>query len=227
MFDFIGAAVSAVGSAIGGACSAIGGAIGSTIIGLDKIISVVEMKTENIIETVCKIVVAIGEALGLIDKTEKVEELGAKATQVDTKKPEDFETSEEYIKYLREEVELDKDRLDKMSKEEKHACQLAGTAIIVKGVEEKTGTKMSPEFLVDIAKIDLNHRELSSYIDAFKANGVNDMKVMTDYLSGKCEVNKVDTAAKAVVEGIMSLNPDMSKKEVDDKLGQMMQKINS
>lgn len=213
-----------LGSIVSGVCSVIGSAIGGTIGSLTgkigELLTVV-LDPYKVIEIACKIIKTIAESLGLIEKEEMVEEIGAKASQPNTKRSDEFENTEEYIKYLREDVEIDKKRYEGLSKEEKLACKVAGTVIVVKGVEEKTGMKLPPEFLVDMTKLNLKHDELNTYIQSFKTHGISDMKVMTDYLSGKCEYNKVDTASRAIVNGLMSLNPQMSLEDVQDKLVEM------
>lgn len=213
----LGSMVSCVCSTIG---NAIGGTIGSLTGKMGELLTVV-LDPYKVIEIACKIIKSVAESLGLIEKEENVEELGVKATQPNTKRSDEFESTEEYIKYLREEVELDKKRYEGLSKEEKLACKVAGTAIVVKGVEEKSGMKLPPEFLVDITKINLKHDELGAYIESFKMNGISDMKVMTDYLSGKGEYSKADVASKAIVNGLLALNPQMSIEEVQDKLVEM------
>lgn len=216
--------INIAGGAIGAVCSTIGGAIGGAVGSFASVIGGLfpEIALGKLfIDLIGAIVNGIAEILGIGNKEEKLDELGAKATQPDTKKSEEFSSTEEYIKYLREEVKLDQERFDKMSPEEKLANQLAGTAIITKGIEEKTGTKIPAEFLVNSAKLKLSYEETKAYIDAFKSNGINDMGIMTNYLSGKGDGLSNDISKKSISEAMQTINPEMSKESIEEKIFEM------
>lgn len=226
-FSAIGAGISAIGTAI----STIGSAVlkvGATITSCAADIGKLAMDTLfpfKILDTISTIVSMIAHFLGLTDENENFEEMGAKATQDGVKSPEKFDSIEQYIKYLKEDVELDEARFNAMSKDEKLGAHLIGVATTVQGVEEKSGVELSPKFLVEFSKMKLENNELKDYIKAFKDNGINDMEVMTDYLTGKAEGSKADSADKAISEAISAINPGISEKEIDEKIGSMINDI--
>ena len=86
----------------------------------------------SIIETivkVAKVVVDVAQTFGLLNPDEDALTLGAKVKQEGTRGRMDGESMEDYFNYLREEDELDKDKLDNMTDEEKVACEVVGTAM--------------------------------------------------------------------------------------------------
>ena len=78
-------------------------------------------KLPSIIETivkVAKVVVDVALAFGLLNPDEDALTLGAKVKQEGTRGRMDGESMEDYFNYLREEVELDKEKLDNMTDEQ-------------------------------------------------------------------------------------------------------------
>ena len=97
------------------------------------------------IEVISAIVSVVAEILGLKDEEETPEELGMKA-EIAEKKPEDFESVDQYIEYLREEVSIDKKELEELSDEDRVKYLAIGTAITIKGIEEKYKMDMPVDF---------------------------------------------------------------------------------
>ena len=83
----------------------------------------------------------IGVALGVIEDDEDIDELGAKAMEAD-KKPEDFEYVSDYIQYLKDEVQLDREKSEKADDKTKAARKAVGATIVAKGIEEKKDTNI-------------------------------------------------------------------------------------
>lgn len=221
MIGAIGAFVSAVSGALSAASSAIGGAIGGLMTKIPTVMGPIlgpVLDPIKIIEAIAKMVSFIGEAFGLTKSEEKVEELGAKAVQPGVSKSEEFESTEAYIKYLREEVAFDEARFNSLSQEEKLACKLAGTSIIVKGVEEKTGVVIPPEALVTSAKMEMKGEDFKAVVDAFKETGLESLKDFVDYLVGKIDMNKIVQVASAITKAIASQNPSMPPEIVQEKI---------
>lgn len=211
---------SAICSGLSKAASTIGGFVSGSLESLSKIIAKIpEIDIiEKTIEVIGNIVKGISETLGLIDKEDTPEELGAKAFQAE-EKPEDFDSVEKYIEYLKNEVELDKEKFDNMSKEEKLTCSAVGSTVLAKGISEKKGIEVSTEFLVDVAKLDLKAKEVESYIDNFKANNLE--LNLGDYLKGNLSASENIKIRPVVIDTIKELNPNLSDKEVKEKLGDM------
>lgn len=231
----VGAVVGAIGSAVGamlsGAsaiCGALGGVVGAlgstfctslaagiTALGVGDVIAV--------IMAVAKVVSWIAEKLGLTTEDEQPEELGVKAEQAD-KKPEDFDSIEEYIKYLREEVEIDKEKMEKLSQEERAKYAAVGSAILVQGIEEKYKMQLPAEFWCTVVDRKMDEEQIKCLIDTFKEKGVTDMKDLDDYLNNR----KIESGtprseiSDTIIEAIKKQNPGISQEDIDAAFDKMM-----
>ena len=73
---------------------------------LDKILKILSKITPELIKDVTELISSVAELLGLKDEDDSSEELGLKSEIAD-KRLEDFDSREEYINYLKDDVELD------------------------------------------------------------------------------------------------------------------------
>ncbi len=216
---------SAIGSAISSVCSSLGGALGGVAalasalipgVGLPEILLAVNV--------ICSIVSAVAEALGL-KKDEKMEEFGMAAENADLK-PEDFDSTEEYIEYLRDEVKkLDKEEVENLSNEDRAKYQAVGAAITIKGIEEKYGMSMPAEFWNTAKDMELKGEEVKTYMDTFKKNGIEDMGDMAAYLKGEETKSDAHAVSDSMMEALSEMYPDLSREELDDKLTEMENKV--
>ncbi|MEG2869439.1 MAG: hypothetical protein RR894_17040, partial [Terrisporobacter sp.] len=92
---------------IGTAISTVGAAV---VVGAKALIPALKTvgAVIDIVCKVCSIVLEIAHKLGLVEQDEKIEEIGAKTLQEDTRGRLDGESASEYMEYLRNEVELDR-----------------------------------------------------------------------------------------------------------------------
>lgn len=234
---FLGAVAGAIGSAVGtvlsGAsaiCSALGGvvgALGSTFctslaagitalgVGIGDVLTVIMV--------VAKVISWIAEKLGLTTEEEQPEDLGMKAEQAD-KKPEDFDSIEEYIKYLREEVEIDKEKMEKLSQEERAKYAAVGSAILVQGIEEKYKMQLPAEFWCTVVDRKMDGEQIKCLIETFKENGMTDMKDLDDYLNNR----KIESGtprseiSDTIIEAIKKQNPGISQEDINAAFDKMM-----
>lgn len=230
-------AVSVVGSAIAGALSAAGTFIAGTIAKIGPVISKVAETFMSVVaqipkidlETVNKVFDVAGgflhsccEVLG-IKSEEDPSILGAKANQSDKSLEEfDYDTAA-YIRYLKEEIELDKDKYDKMSTEEKIGCKAIGLALETKAIEDKLEIDLSPECVTMLAKIQigkdivLSANNLIEIAKTLKDAGITDMDEVKEYFEGKGDSDRVTTGEKlkeavAQLEGVS--NPDQMIEDI-------------
>lgn len=228
----IGGALSSVGSAIcsgiSSVCSGIGGALFSGAGGIAALAcSIIRPLTTVIeiggaIDVLIAIVSAIAEALGLKDKDETSEELGMKAETAD-KKPEDFDSIEAYIEYLRNDVQIDKEKLENLSKEDKVKYAAIGTAITIKGIEEKYGIEAPGDFWKTAADLKLSGEETKQYIETFKQNGITNMKDMSDYIKGVAPESgtKPSVVSDSIMAALKQNYPELSEEELVDKFNSL------
>jgi len=208
---------SSVGSAISSACSAVSNAVSSIGKGLSKMAGGLLNLNPTIVNIVIAVVQIIAQLLGVTKEDELPEELGDKALRAD-KKPEDFDTTEEYIEYLREEVDFDKEEFDKLSDEEKLARSAIGTAISMKGINEKKDMDISLTTWATMAKLYdkdlLNKDNLDDFLDEFKENQTE----LNGYVNKEIKGAKGIEVAGKMAEAYQKLEPELSADEINDKV---------
>lgn len=196
----ISSACSAVCSAVSSVCSSIGGAIMGSIGSLAPAIS-------PWIAVAVKVISFLAELFTEKQEEEKPEELGMKAEQAD-KKPEDFDSINDYIEYLRQEIKVDAAKLENLSEEERMKYQVLGLGLYVKNIEEQQGVKLDPAFLKvvpEIINLGYSAQDIGNLMQSMKKNGVNDMKMYPEFMKGELlpgtpERKQVFTSVKDMVE---------------------------
>lgn len=196
----IGSVCSAVCSAVSSVCSRIGGAIMGGIGSLAPVIS-------PWLSVAVAVISVLAEIFTEKPKEEKPEELGMKAEQAD-KKPENFDSINDYIEYLRQEIKVDAAKLENLSEEERMKYQAVGLGLYVKNIEEKQGMKLDPAFLKVVPEmINLGYtaQDIGNLMQSMKKNGVNDMKMYPEFMKGELlpgtpERKQVFTSVKDMVE---------------------------
>lgn len=196
----IGSVCSAVCSAVSSVCSSIGGAIMGGIGSLAPVIS-------PWLSVAVAVISVLAEIFTEKPKEEKPEELGMKAEQAD-KKPENFDSINDYIEYLRQEIKVDAAKLENLSEEERMKYQAVGLGLYVKNIEEKQGMKLDPAFLKVVPEmINLGYtaQDIGNLMRSMKKNGVNDMKMYPEFMKGELlpgtpERKQVFTSVKDMVE---------------------------
>ena len=223
----LGAFVGACVSICVGACGVIAGAIGSigaAITGAATTIAnaLKTVLTMETIEKIINVIDAIARVISILLPQEDIDEIGDKAMQAE-KKPEDFDSIEDYMNYLRNDVEFDKEKFDKLSDEEKLARKCVGTAIVLSGINEKLGTDFKPENIADFGNINLNDLNKSEFKELIEVSGENLDKVIdmySDNLTFSEEKDIIDT----LKEGFKELYPELSDKEIEAKLEMFVNK---
>lgn len=228
----IAGGISAVGNAIGTLattiCGGLGGAIGalssgfcSALIGGISALGIGDII--GVIMVISKVISWIAEKLGLTEEQEQPEEIGMKAEQAD-KKPEDFDSIEEYIKYLREEIEIDKEKMEKLSEEEKAAYATVGSAILVQGIEEKYKMQLPAEFWCTVVDKKMSNEQVQGLIETFKENGLKDMKDFSDYMNDQSIESGTPRSkiSDTIIETIKKQNPGMDQEELNVAFDQLM-----
>lgn len=196
----IGSVCSAVCSAVSSVCSSIGGAIMGGIGSLAPVIS-------PWLSVAVAVISVLAEIFTEKPKEEKPEELGMKAEQAD-KKPENFDSINDYIEYLRQEIKVDAAKLENLSEEERMKYQAVGLGLYVKNIEEKQCMKLDPAFLKVVPEmINLGYtaQDIGNLMQSMKKNGVNDMKMYPEFMKGELlpgtpERKQVFTSVKDMVE---------------------------
>ena len=211
---------SGLGSAISSACSYVSSAvssIGSALVSsASKLLDIAGTRLSPIVA----IIQIVATLIGVLTKEDDVEELGAKAMQPESKKPEDFDSNAEYIEYLREEVKLDKEKFDKAGDVEKTARTAVGASIVAKGISEQKGFDIPLETWVAMAKLNLTDKaqEVDKLLETFKDGKLEDF---AKYVDGKLDIKKEGEIGDELVDMYKELEPNTSIEEIEDRVMKM------
>lgn len=214
--------VSTVCTSISAASAVIGPMVASTSTALVNIAAKVATSLPEVLKTinnVAQIVDVVSNILGIKKENESVGELGAKARVAD-KPMESFDSTQEYIDYLRNEVKQARESRKDISDEQQAVDDVIGSSILSKAMGENLGLYVTPEFLVECAKQHFSAAETIAYIIAFKDAQFRKME-LTDYLSGCLDDLKSDKAHSAMFHAIKSLNPEMGDDDIENKISEM------
>lgn len=140
---------------------------------LDKIFKILSKITPELIKGVTELISSVAELLGLKDEDDSSEELGLKSEIAD-RKPEDFDSREEYLSYLRDNIELNKYDREKLNDESLKKEYIAkGLDIEMSAINEKIDVNLEIEDYVMMAKVGINKvQDFMTIIDTFKEKGV-------------------------------------------------------
>ena len=219
--DFIGDCLSGVISAVGSICSSIGGAIAAGIGALASVIA-------PHLGPIAQIVTAIAQVLGIFTKDDNPEDLG-EAMRKSDKKPEDFDSINDYIAHLREEIKsgkivLDEDKTDL----QKNIDTALGAGLSIKAIDEKYNLQTSAEFWVFSGKKfeegKLNENEIHSMLKTASDKKINPTD-MANYVEDKELSSGVQKSeiSSALKESLQEANPTLSKEEITEKFNRLIQ----
>lgn len=207
---------SSVSSLVSSACSVIGSVaskIGSEIAGAATSIANLGV---SLAEKVGEAIKNVGISLGVIRPEDNLEELGEKA-MLSEKTPDDFNSINEYIEHLKDDVVIDKEKFDSLSDVEKLARSSIGASITLKGIEAKLDTVVSPSFMATVAAQDLDAKEIIGTIKAYKEKSLS-----TDhyslYLKDELSIDESHKHGSALVEAYRKLEPELTTEQIEDKV---------
>ncbi len=208
-FSMISGAISVITNAI----SSIGGSLAAAASNFLKVAA-------PWLGVVIQIVQVVATLLNIINKDEDIEGLGAKAMQSDSKKPEEFNCNIDYIDYLSNEVELNKEKFEQANDVEKVARSAVGASIVVKGIEERKGFEIPAEVWVQMAKINLADKanEIDKILDTFKNDKFDSF---IEYTKGNLDEKKEFEVKSNFTEMYRELEPNATEEEIENKVMKM------
>jgi len=213
---FWGSVCSAVSSVVSSAVSVVSSAVkavGSVVVeGAKKFL---EMGIEKL-EKVVTILETIAKALGIIKPEEDTEELGNKAMKAD-KKPEDFDSTNEYIEYLRNEIRSSKEELEALPLEERLARKAVGSALLSKAISEKKSLEIPVEFWKETVSLGLDAKEIDQFLTKFKNAGIAPSDFLK-YLKRELDTKEESKMDSVLVEAYRELEPDVDIKDIEEKI---------
>ena len=188
---------------------------------LDKILKILSKITPELIKEVTSLISSVAELLGLKDEDDISEEIGMKSEKAD-RKPEDFDSREEYINYLKDDVELDKYDREKLNDESLKEEYIAkGLDIEMGAINEKIGVKLGLEDYVMMAKAGINKvQDFMTIVDTFKEKGVEPL--INEAIERLIPIKEGATVIDTLKEGVNKIE---NVKEVWDKFNDMIENI--
>lgn len=188
---------------------------------LDKILKILSKITPELIKEVKELISSVAELLGLKDEDDNSEELGLKSEKAD-RKPEDFDSREEYMSYLKDDVELDnydREKLNDESLKEKYSAK--GLDIEMSAINEKIGVNLGLEDYVRLAKAGINKvQDFMTIIGTFKEKGVEPL--INEAIERVIPMKEGATVIDTLKEGISKIE---NAKATWDKFNDMLENI--
>ncbi len=210
---------SSVGSLISSAVSAVSSIAGSIGNALASAAKMVLNVAGPWLSPVCNIVISVARMLGVLTGKDDPEALGMKAEMAD-RKPEDFDSIQEYIDYLRNEIRLDREQMERASAEKRTAYRAVGVSIAMKGINEKKGFEIPTEAWVAFAKAGLEgkEREINALLTRFRGEQMEDF---IGYVEGGLTPKKELEVGERLVEIYRELEPELSEAEIERRVMQL------
>ncbi len=179
---------------------------------IPTVAKVIKMGAE-ILPKVVPIVNNIARVTNVLSPDDKLDDLAAKAMSAE-KGLTDFDGFGDYMDYLRNEVPEQKLLTDP---EHNLARQAVGVALLTKGIGEKLGVDISPEFLSTVAERGLDGKFVYALLQEYKQQGLSNDDLIA-YIGSKLDLNKMVRHSTALVNVYQKLEPDLSQDEIENKV---------
>lgn len=207
---------SGVCSFVSGACSVISSVVSSIGRGIANVATTITSLGVELAAKVSDAIKAVGISLGIIRPEDTMEELGERAILSD-KKPEDFDSINEYIDHLKNNVQFDKEKFDRLDDKELLARSSIGASITLKGINEKLNATVTPEFMATVASQELEANEIIETIKIYKEKELK-LEDYDLYLNDELTLDETDKHSDALVEAYRKLEPELSLEQIEDKV---------
>lgn len=180
-----------------------------------------------VLHEIAEVITGVAQILDILLEDENAEELGAKAKQDGTRERMEDESMEDYINYLRNEVELDKEKLSKMSVQEKFECEAVGTGMLSVAIKERTNVSISPEFLLAMNKMKMTDTQLTKYINNFSKNGIESMDSFTKFLEGKLSDSELKEISSIIETVEKEIDPETTDLDIYEQIEEYKEAYNA
>ncbi len=209
-------AFSTAAATIGSVCSTIGGAIMTGIGTLGTGL----LKLGEIAKPIFEVINAICTIMGIRQPGEDPMELALKAEK-SGEKPEDYDSVEAYIAHLRNDIELDKEEINKLTDSQKIMYSAIGCGLYVKDMEQRYNMTWSLPFWVSASKAvnsgAMTCGQLKNTMDAMKERGVKNTESFSNYMDGKANMEEQMVIFDSLKDALRKEFPDLSDAELNVK----------
>ena len=151
--------------------------------------------------------------------------MGAKAAQAD-KGIDEFDSVEAYTNYLKNEIEIDKEKMDALSTEERVAYSITGMAVEAGTIGEKLGVDIPAEAVelaakvAEIGKVAIEAKEIISLISKLKDEGIVNLNDVCDCLNGSGESDRLKTV-EALLKVLDAIRPNEGRDIINELIDEV------
>jgi hypothetical protein len=171
----------------------------------------------EILEKAITIIDGVAKAAGIIEPDQHAEDIGDRAMRAD-KKPEDFDSINGYIDYLKKDIEgHTQAELESLPPEERLARKAVGCTVLSKAISEKKSLDIPYDFWETAVKAGLTALEIDTFLTKFKASGL-EPEDFNKYLKKELEFSKARKFDNAMVTAYKELEPEMTEEEITEKI---------
>ncbi|NYR12376.1 hypothetical protein HC000_07690 [Pseudoalteromonas sp. MIP2626] len=203
-------------SAVSSACSAISSAVSSIGSSIASAATSIASLGISLAAKVSDAIKSVGISLGIISPEDTMEELGERAMLSD-KKPEDFDSINDYIDHLRNNVVFDKEKFDSLDEKDLLARSSIGASITLKGINEKLDATVTPSFMAKVASQELETDEIIGTIKAYKEKELK-LDNYELYLNDELSLDETTKHSNALVDAYQKLEPELSIEQIESKV---------
>ena len=161
---------------------------------------------------IIQLVEAVSLVANVLKPNDKVEDLGAKAMAAD-RKPEEFNQINDYINYLRNEVEVDEATLSQ-DPIDKTVRQAIGTSIALKALGNELNTDISLPFLSKVSELGLESKVILEIIKSYAKSGLTPDDVEA-YIDGDLTLDESKKHSNILVDAYHNAYPSMTSQEIE------------
>ena len=209
-------AISSVSNFVSSVCSGISSAVSSVGRAIADTATTIASLGVELAAKVGETIKSVGEALGILSPEDTLEELGEKAMVTD-KKPEDFDSFNDYINHLRHDVQIDREKFSRLDDKELMVRSSIGASLTLKGINERLDTVVTPEFMATVTKQELEAEEIVATVESYKEKdlSLNDYSL---YMDDELTLDEGNKHSNALVEAYQKLEPELSLEQIEDKV---------
>ena len=169
------------------------------------------------LKVVIEVLEVIAKSINILSPNENMEDLGDRATRAD-RNIEDFDSTKEYIQYLRDEIKAkSKDEMEMLPASERLAKSVIGGSIVSRAIEEEFAVTIPVEFWDKVVSARLSGDEITQLLKRFDKAGIEPKdfaKYIDRELSGESE-EKIDTF---LLQTYKEIEPNATQQDIEEKI---------
>ena len=173
--------------------------------------SVIKIVGENL-PKFTKLVESMSLISNILKPNEKAADLGAKAI-IAEKTAEDFEQINDYIDYLKNDVEDAEPTLNEGA-DDITSCQAIGIAILLKCIGSELGCDISLPFVHKLCELDIEPNVILTLSKIYSESKVNPEQV-SDYIEGSLTLDEANKHSECLLAAYQTAYPLMTKQEAE------------